>query len=122
MDQRDLVRQVAAETGLGTGAATAAVAAVLEVLTRAIARDETVRLPGFGTLYVTVRPRHMVRIPRTGALVTRPATPVVSFRPGKKLREAAKAGQGKPDSDDGGENDDGAGTEAQLLPLAPRSE
>ena len=70
---------------------------------------------------MTVRPRHLVRIPRTGALVTRPATRMPSFRPGKKLREAAKAGQGKPDTDDP-ENDGSAGTEAQLLPLAPRSE
>ena len=50
MDQKDLVRQVAAATGLGINAATAAVAAVLEVVTGAIARDETVRLPGFGDL------------------------------------------------------------------------
>ena len=89
MNQRCLVRQVAAETGLGTGAATAAVAAVLTVVTGAIARDETVRLPGFGTFYVTVRPRHTVRIPRTGALATR----MPSFRPGKMLREATKAGE-----------------------------
>ena len=103
MDQKDLVRQVAAATGLGTDAAAAAVAAVLEVVTGAIARDETVRLPGFGTFYVTVRPRHTVRIPSTGAFVTRPAVQIVSFRPGKMLREAAKAGEaagrGEPDTD-----------------------
>ena len=121
MNQKALVRQVAADTGLGTAAATAAVKAVLAALTGAVAGDEAVRLPRFGTLYVTLRPRHTVRIPRTGALVTWPATREVSFRPDKKLREAAKAGQEKPDSDDT-ENDGGAGTEAQLLPLAPRSE
>ena len=102
MNQRDLVRQVAADAGLGTTEANAAVTAVLAALTGAIARDEAVRLPGFGTLSVTLRPARTVRIPSTGAYITRPAARVVSFRPGKMLREAAKAGQaaghGEPDT------------------------
>ena len=103
MNQKDLVRQVAADTGLGTAAAKAAVEAVLAAMTGAIARDEAVRLPRFGTLSLKVRAPRTVRIPSTGAFVTRPAARVVSFRPGKMLREAANAGEaagrGEPDTD-----------------------
>ena len=103
MNQMELVRQVAADTGLGTAKAKAAVEAVLAAVTGAIARDEVVRLPLFGTFSVKQRRSHTMRIPSTGAFVTRPASWVVSFRPGKMLREAAKAGKaagpGKPDTD-----------------------
>ena len=104
IDQKDLVRRVAAATGLGTARAKAAVEAVLEAVTGAIARDEAVRLPRFGIFSRKQRRSHTVRIPSTGAFVTRPASQVVQFRPGKILREAAKAGEaagrGEPDTDD----------------------
>ena len=103
MNQNDLVRQVAADTGLGTATAKAAVEAVLAAVTGAIARDEAVRLPRFGTFSRKQRRSHTVRIPSTGAFITRPASQMVTFRPGKMLREAAKAGEaagrGGPDTD-----------------------
>ena len=72
-----------------------------------------------------LRPRHTVRIPGTDAFITRPPARVVALQPDKMLCEAAKAGQAaggaQPDTD-GQNNDDGAGTTAQSLSLALRSE
>ena len=79
MNRKDLVRQVAADTGLSTAAAKAAVETVLAEVTGAIARDEAVRLLRVGTLSVKLRPPRTVRIPSTGAFVTRPASRAVQL-------------------------------------------
>ncbi len=101
MYQRELDRQVDADTWLGTAHAPAAVVSMLAELSGATARDEAVRLPDFGTLSVQLRPARTMRIPTTGAFITRPAARVVSFWPGRVLREATKgaqnAGPGKPE-------------------------
>ena len=94
MRRSELVRQVAGRTGLGAAQADAAVKAVLEAVSGALAQGETVRLVGFGTFAARDRPERTGRNPRTGAEIALPASRSVSFRAGKGLRDTVGRGSG----------------------------
>ena len=89
MTKTDLVKAVAAKTGLKLKDAARAVDALLEAVQEAVAQGEDVRVPGFGTFAVKERAARKGRDLRTGEEITIPATKVVAFRAGKLLKVAA---------------------------------
>jgi len=77
------------EARLGNrGAAVAALDAVLDEITHAVASGERVTLTGFGTFERVERPARIGRNPRTGTAIEIPAAAAPRFRAGSSLRAA----------------------------------
>ena len=91
MTKAELVNAVAEKAGLGKKEANAALQAVLDAITEAMQKGETVRLVGFGNFVPTERPAGTARNPRTGETVERAASKTVKFRVGEGLKGALKA-------------------------------
>jgi DNA-binding protein HU-beta len=91
MTKAQLAAQVAERTGLTKKQANEVVDAVFSIITEVLTKKETaepVNIAGFGKFVVKERPKRVVRNPRTGETVEKPATRVPAFRPAKQLKEA----------------------------------
>lgn len=91
MNKTDLVAAVAADTNLSKIDAARALDSVLENLSRALVRGDTVQLIGFGTFAVSDRPERSGRNPSTGEPMTIKASKAPKFSAGKALKEALNA-------------------------------
>jgi len=89
MNKSDLIEAVSKVTSTKKEAA-AAVEAIIEAITKALKKKQTVTLPGFGTFTVVKRKPRKGRNPQTGEEIKIPAKKVPVFRPGKGLREAVR--------------------------------
>ncbi|WP_416826121.1 HU family DNA-binding protein [Ectobacillus polymachus] len=90
MNKTELVKKVAEASELSQKDATAAVNAVFETVTKALASGEKVQLIGFGTFEVRERAERTGRNPQTGAEITIAATKAPAFKAGKELKAAVK--------------------------------
>jgi len=90
MTKTDLVNAVAAKTSMTKADADKSVNAVLDSVRSALAKGEKVTLTGFGTFEVRKRAARTGRNPRTGEVISIPATKTPAFRAGKGLKEAVK--------------------------------
>ena len=88
MNKGELIEAVAGSAGLSRADATKAVDAVLDNVTRTLARGESVSLVGFGTFSVKARAARMGRNPRTGEAIHIKASNVPGFKAGKALKDA----------------------------------
>ena len=88
MNKSKIVGHVADRMGVSKRLADGAVDAVLESIGEALARDETVRIAGFGTFTTRSRAARTGRNPRTGEAVSIPASAAPVFKAGKGLKEA----------------------------------
>ena len=87
MNKSELINAVAEKAALSKKESEAAVTAVLDVITAALADGEEVRLVGFGTFEVKKREARIGRNPKTKEEIQIPATKVPSFKPGKALKD-----------------------------------
>jgi DNA-binding protein HU-beta len=71
--------------------AEAALDAVFTSIKQALAKDEEVRLTGFGSFKVNGRAARTGRNPRTGQEIKIAASKAPAFRPGKELKDAVNA-------------------------------
>ncbi len=88
MNKTDLVRSVAEATGMTKKDTAAVVDATLDVITKALAEGEKVRLAGFGSFEVR---RHAAREsinPQTKDRIVIAATCAPAFKAGKALKDA----------------------------------
>ena len=92
MKKSEFVGEVAARTGLSRTAAGGAVDAVFEAVTEALARQEQVRIAGFGRFATRYRPAREGRNPRTGEPVAVAASIAPTFKPARALRETMNGG------------------------------
>ena len=90
MKKTDLVAAVAAKAELSKKDADAAVSAVIEAVTEALANGEAVQLVGFGTFEVKERAARKGINPRTKEEITIESSKLPSFKAGKALKEAVK--------------------------------
>jgi len=88
MNKAELINAVAAKNELDKKNAEKAVNAVLSAITDALAAGDKIQLIGFGTFEVRARAEKQARNPRTGEVITAPATKVPAFKAGKALKEA----------------------------------
>ncbi len=88
MNKNDLIANVAEASGLSKADAGAAVDAVLQSVTDALAGGGEIRLVGFGTFSVANRAATTGRNPRTGEAIQIPASKQPKFKAGKALKEA----------------------------------
>ena len=88
MNKTELIAAVAEKEGISKKSADAAVNAVLDSITEALANGEAVQLIGFGTFEVRERAEKQGINPATKAAITIPAAKVPAFKAGKALKEA----------------------------------
>lgn len=91
MTKAQLAAKVAERTGLTKKQANEVVDVVFDIITEVLTKKrnaEPVNIAGFGKFVVKERPERVVRNPRTGETVKKPATRIPAFRPAKQLKEA----------------------------------
>ena len=92
MKKADIVARVAGRAGLSKSVAKAAVDAVLDAIAEGLAKEEQVRIAGFGTFATKDRRARTGRNPRTGESVSIAASKAPSFKAGKALRDVVCRG------------------------------
>lgn len=90
MNKVELVASVAEKAGLSKKDAEKAVAAVLESVVDAVAKNDKVQLVGFGTFETRTRAARTGRNPQTKATITIPASKAPVFKAGKAFKDAVK--------------------------------
>ena len=90
MNKTELVAAVAAKAEISKKDADAAVKAVIDSITGALADGEKVALVGFGTFDVNTRAARTGKNPRTGEAINIPEAKVPSFKAGSALKDAVK--------------------------------
>ncbi len=90
MNKTELVAAVAAKAELSKKDAEAAVKAVIDSVTEALADGDKVAIVGFGTFEVKERAARTGKNPRTGETISIPASKAPSFKAGAALKNAVK--------------------------------
>ena len=90
MNKSELIAAVAAKADLSKKDAEAAVKAVIDSVSEALADGDKVALGGFGTFEVKTRAARTGKNPRTGEAIEIPAAKVPSFKAGAALKNAVK--------------------------------
>ena len=90
MNKSELVVKLAKDTGVTKTAAATAVDSIIETITKALKKGESVSLVGFGTFRTSNRKARKARNPQTGAPITIPKRRVPRFSAGKALKQAVK--------------------------------
>lgn len=89
MNKTDLINEVAAVVGTQK-LAKEAVDCVLNAITDALSKKDTVQISGFGSFKVSERKARTGRNPQTGEAIAIAASRVPRFVAGKALKEAVK--------------------------------
>ena len=90
MNKAQLIDLIAQKTQFTKTDSETVLDATLEVIRKAVAKGDEVKLVGFGTFSSTSRKQRTARNPRTGKSVEIPASKVPKFRPGKDFKEAVR--------------------------------
>ncbi|MEM7279238.1 MAG: HU family DNA-binding protein [Pseudomonadota bacterium] len=88
MNKGELIEAVADAADLSRADATRAVDAVIDSVTGALKKNDSVSLVGFGTFSVKHRNARTGRNPRTGEAIQIKASNVPGFKAGKGLKDA----------------------------------
>ena len=88
MNKAEFIDAVAAKAGLSKKDAKGAVDAVLDTITEALVKKDSVSFIGFGTFSTAARAAREATVPGTTRKVQLPATTVAKFKVGKALKEA----------------------------------
>ncbi|MEM9424456.1 MAG: HU family DNA-binding protein, partial [Spirochaetota bacterium] len=87
---KELIENMAKESGLSRGNCEKALAAFQDTVINALKKDESVTLVGFGTFKVVARASRQGRNPSNGKALTIPARKVAKFVVGKTLKDIIK--------------------------------
>lgn len=90
MTKEQMITQMAAQSGITKRQATEALQALIGNVTTQLKKGKKVSFSGFGTFTISKRKARAGRNPRTGAIITIPATKVPVFRAGSRLKEAVR--------------------------------
>ena len=90
MNKSELSSHVAGQASLSKAQGGEVVDAVFSAIADALARDEIVVIPGFGTFSTKSREARQGRNPRTGESIAIAASKSPSFKAGKTLRDAVR--------------------------------
>lgn len=87
MNKAQLIDKVSQKTNLTKSQSEMFLDATLEIIQRAVAKGDEVKLVGFGTFSRLNRKSRNGRNPKTGAPVTIPGSRVPRFKPGKDFKQ-----------------------------------
>ena len=88
MNKSDLIDAVAGDADVSKAEAARVVDAVIDSITRALKKGDTVTLVGFGTFQVRERAARSGRNPKTGDTIQIKASKNPAFKAGKALKDA----------------------------------
>ncbi len=88
LTKTQLVTALADEMGTDKKSASAALDAIVAVITREVSGGGAVTLPGVGKIYCRERPERMVRNPATGEQIHKEADKVVKMTIAKALKDS----------------------------------
>ena len=88
MNKSEFIDAIAAESGLTKADAGKALDGMVDAITNALKKGDTVTLVGFGTFEKRHRKARVGRNPRTGEALQIKASNVPSFKAGKALKDA----------------------------------
>lgn len=88
MNKQDLIAHIAETASVSHAKASAAVNAMIDALSEALAQGDSVTLTGFGTFSVGARAARQGRNPATGQAIEIPACKAPQFKAGKTLKAA----------------------------------
>ncbi|MFT4142761.1 MAG: HU family DNA-binding protein [Bacillus sp. (in: firmicutes)] len=90
MNKKELITQVAEKASLSKKDATASVQAILDQITKALHKGDSVQLIGFGIFEVRERSARKGRNLQTGEEIHIPGGKVPAFKAGKFLKKSVK--------------------------------
>ena len=90
MTKADLVSKMAKDAKITKVAAGKALNSVIDGITKALKKGDSVTLVGFGTFSVSRRKARKGRNPQTGREIKIPARKVAKFKAGADLKKAVK--------------------------------
>jgi DNA-binding protein HU-beta len=90
MNKQELIAKVAKDTGSSKAGASAAVASLIDGITRSLKRGDSITFVGFGTFKTAQRKARTARNPQTGAAIKVPKRRVVRFSAGRALKNAVR--------------------------------
>ncbi len=90
MNKTELIAAIAEKAELSKKDAEKALAAFIESVEGALAKNDKVQLVGFGTFEVKTRAARKGRNPRTKQEITIPASKAPAFKAGKAFKDAIK--------------------------------
>ena len=93
MTKRELVIRVANSLGMTQSDVAKVIESTFETISKALAEGQRWELRDFGVFEVKTRASRIGRNPRTGDQVPVPERRVVTFRPGKKMKEMVSGTQ-----------------------------
>jgi DNA-binding protein HU-beta len=88
VNRRDLVKAIAAQTGVDAKTVDAVVKGFTDVTTAVVAKGEPVAITGFAKFSKVDRPARMGRNPATGEAIKIKASKKVAFRAAKELKKS----------------------------------
>jgi DNA-binding protein HU-beta len=88
MNKADFISSIADSAELSKADAGRAVDAMVETITKALKKGDTVTLVGFGTFAIRKRAARTGRNPRTGEAIKIKASKNPAFKAGKALKDA----------------------------------
>jgi len=95
MNKSEFIDAIAAKTEMSKAAAGRALEAVLETITEAVAKGDSVSVIGFGSFESRKRAARTGKNPQTGAAIKIAATTVPAFKPGKAFKDKVAAANTK---------------------------
>ena len=90
MNKQDLIAKIVKDTEVTKTVAGAMLASMLEGITKALKKGDTITFVGFGTFKTSQRKARVARNPRTGAPIKIAKRRVPRFTAGKGLKDAVK--------------------------------
>lgn len=88
MNKAELIEAIADSADLTKADAGRALDGLIDAITEALKKGETVSLVGFGSFQVKERAERQGRNPQTGGSITIKAARIPSFKAGKALKDA----------------------------------
>lgn len=95
MNKTELIEAVAGKADLSKASAARALDAVIEAVTEAVAKGDSVTLVGFGTFEARKRAARTGVNPKTGEKLKIAAATVPAFKAGKAFKDSVNAKSGK---------------------------
>jgi len=87
MTKAELIDKIAKDAKVSKAVAGNALASLIDGVSKALAKGDSVTLVGFGTFSVSKRAARKGRNPQTGSEIRIAAAKVPRFRPGKNLKD-----------------------------------
>ena len=90
MNKQEVVAKIAKDAGLTKTSAAAAIDSLIDGITKALRKGDSVSFVGFGTFKTSNRKARTARNPQTGAAIKIPKRRVPKFAAGKALKQAVR--------------------------------